>query len=156
MNERYGGADMDTALWEGKQALQTLYKRYLEKVGEKFGLSKTEMDILLFLKNNPEYDSASEIVQHIFISKAHVSLTLRSLQEKGYVQASYAGENRRTLHLKLLEKAEQVVEEGQNAQRRYYRDMMSGIEQEDRKYFWSIFRRILKNADAFLEKRDGD
>ena len=57
-------------LWEHQNAVKTLYSRCVERVCERHDLTRMELDILLFLANNPLYDTASEIVEIRYLSKS--------------------------------------------------------------------------------------
>ena len=52
---------------------QKVYRRFLEPVGEKYDLNRAELDVLLFLANNPSYDTATDIVEYRGLVKSHVS-----------------------------------------------------------------------------------
>lgn len=70
------------------------------------------MDILLFLANNPKYDTAAEVSDIRCLAKSHVSTSLKSLEESGYIAKFSEGSDRRRIHLKLTEKADAVIREG--------------------------------------------
>lgn len=59
-----------------------LYAVSLEPVYKQYGLTKMELDIILFLANNPGYDSAKDIIERRLLTKSHVSTTIKSLIEK--------------------------------------------------------------------------
>lgn len=59
--------------------MEDLYGKMLAPVCERYGLTYMELTILLFLANNPRYDTATEIVKFRHLTKSHVSLTVRSL-----------------------------------------------------------------------------
>ena len=46
-----------------------LYTQYIESVCSRHGLTRTELDILLFLANNPKFDTASDIVEMRHLSQ---------------------------------------------------------------------------------------
>ena len=45
-----------------RQALMRAYDHCLTPVQEASGLNRTELDVLLFLANNPAYDTAADMV----------------------------------------------------------------------------------------------
>ena len=61
-----------------------LYQTILAPVCDKYDMTHTEMVILLFLASNPHLNTATDIVKGRRMTKSLVSMSLRSLQERGY------------------------------------------------------------------------
>jgi len=95
---------------------QSLYEQAVMPVCKAYGLTYMEFTVLMFLQNNPKYDTAAQIVRIRRLSKSHVSVSVKSLQEKGLVKGVYHPGNKKTLHLLLTEAANPVVEAGIKAQ----------------------------------------
>lgn len=57
-----------------------------KKVMVRYDLSAAEVDVLLFLANNSQFDLAVDIVRVRKMQKSHVSLAVNKLCEKGYIQ----------------------------------------------------------------------
>lgn len=53
--------------------LRRLYTRRFAELLRETGLNQAEMDVLLFLANNPPYDTARDIVRRRGLAKSHVS-----------------------------------------------------------------------------------
>ena len=69
---------MKFEMWDAIDAVVKLYDELLEPVYEKHSLTKSELDILLFLANNPEYDRAADIIEVRKVAKSHgVSFLLK-------------------------------------------------------------------------------
>ena len=58
------------------QRMGKLYTRMELEVCARHGLTRLETDILLFLANNPAYDTAKDIVEVRMIAKSHVSASI--------------------------------------------------------------------------------
>lgn len=116
-------------------------------------LIKTEMDILLFLHNNPQFDTATDIVRHRHLSKSHVSKSIRSLEERGFLKTSYHGKDRRTIHLKLCPTAEDAILDGLRAQKRFASILLRDFSEDELEKFWQYLRRITENLQSYLEQR---
>ena len=140
------------SFWDDMAAMRSLYSAQLDAVGREYGLARVELDILLFLANNPQFDTATEIVQWRNISKAHVSQGVKALEQRGYLERWYARDNRRTIHLRLREKAGAAVEAGRAAQHRYRSLLFQGFSEEELEQFCGFFGRIAANARAQLKE----
>ena len=68
------------------RGLGKLYGQMFVPVLEQWMLTQLEADILLFLANNPAYDTARDIVERRYIAKSHVSMGVESLARRGLLQ----------------------------------------------------------------------
>ena len=88
-------------LWDGLSLFKKIYDQSLEPVCKKYQLTRMELDILLFLANNPGYDTAKDIIERRRLTKSHVSMSLKDFREAGSgAKGIYPG-NQKTAHLKL-------------------------------------------------------
>ena len=55
------------------RSLKRAYNKFLSKTSNVYGLSGMETNVLLFLYNNPGYDTASDIVELRSFPKSNVS-----------------------------------------------------------------------------------
>ena len=68
---------------EQQNAVKTLYSEFVSPVCAKYGLTRIELDILLFLANNTRYDTATDIVEVRFLAKSQVSAAIKNLEARG-------------------------------------------------------------------------
>lgn len=87
---------------EQQNAVKTLYSEFVSPVCAKYGLTRIELDILLFLANNTHYDTATDIVEVRFLAKSQVSAAIKNLEARGCLRREYQLENRKTAHLRLV------------------------------------------------------
>ena len=110
---------------------QNLYERTVMPVCKTYGLTYMEFTVLMFLKNNPQYDTAAQIVKVRHLTKSHVSVSLKGLQERGLVKGIYFPGNQKTLHLQLTEQAATIVEAGLAAQKEFGAKLVRGFTPEE-------------------------
>ena len=79
------------------------YSKILDPVCKKWDLTRSEMDVLLFLYNNPEYDRAADIVTRRGMTKSLVSMSVATLEARGLLQRQCSPTDRRAMHLRLPE-----------------------------------------------------
>ena len=79
-------------------------------------LPQTAFDILMFLANNPDYKTASDIVEVRKIKANLVSVNVEKLVQDGYLERRAVEGDRRKVELICTKKAESVIENGKKLQ----------------------------------------
>ncbi|MCI8531671.1 MAG: MarR family transcriptional regulator [Lachnospiraceae bacterium] len=128
-----------------------LYEQCIHAACAQHGLIKTEMDILLFLHNNPGFDTATDIVKLRHLSKSHVSKSIQSLKERGWLTAFYQDNNRRTIHLKLCKAADAAIADGLQAQSRFASVLLADFTEEEKKQLQTLLCRIMNNLQTHFQ-----
>lgn len=129
---------------------EKLYKNLVEDIKNKYQLTQTEFDVLMFLYNNPEYDKACDIVDKRHISKSHVSSSLKSLEERGYIKVKFEENNKKNKHLVLCEKSKEITKEGKEIQNHLFNILMKGFTKEEIKTYNDNLRRMNQNVKEAL------
>ncbi len=132
-------------VFEHFSAGKNLYAKFVSPVCKEYGLTQMEFNILLFLANNPSHTTAAQIVKYRNLTKSHVSMSVKSLQEKGLLATQEDGTDRRVSHLHITQKAAAVVQAGQKAQRQFGRQLVEGFTPEEISELQNYLRRIHKN-----------
>ena len=71
--------------WDQHKTITSCYEKVTGSVCEKYQLTHMEYDILMFLHNNPQHNTAAEIVKVRKSTKSHVSSALQIFQRRGHV-----------------------------------------------------------------------
>lgn len=137
--------------WEHQNAIKALYSKCVEGVCTRHEVTRMELDILLFLANNPCFDTATDIVEIRYLSKSQVSSSIKSLEERGYIRREYTGNNKKTAHLRICDPAESVIEDGREAQERVISVMLRGLSEEECACMRHCFACMWDNIDAYLK-----
>lgn len=127
-----------------------LYNGLFEDLLEKYRLTQLEIDILLFLANNPPFDTARDIVEKRHLAKSHVSAGVESLAGRGLLERTRQGGNRKTIHLRLTGAAAPIVEEGRAVQLRHGQLLLAGFSEQEREQLFRFLERVGENVDAAL------
>ena len=90
--------------------LEDAYAVQMRSLCKETGVAQTAMDILLFLHNNPGYDTARDICTYRQLKPALVSLYIENLVQLGFLAREGVPEDRRKCRLVLTEAAAPVVE----------------------------------------------
>ena len=124
------------------------YDSMMEPLCTRFNLTRNELDVLLFLANNPGLDRAADIVRIRQITKSHVSLSVSNLEQRGLLVRAYDAEDRRTAHLKLTEEALPIVREGGRIQQEFFGRVFAGLSDEELTLWRSILARVCLNIQS--------
>jgi len=127
---------------------QKAYSRYLEPVCRKWELTRSELDVLLFLYNNPDCDRAADIVTRRGMTKSHVSLSVANLAELGHLQRSFSPVDRRNAHLSLTEQGRIIAAEGREAQLDFFRRLHQGIPEAELRIWQATADKICQNIET--------
>lgn len=134
--------------FEMTQRAKKKYAQLMEPICQSYGLTRNELDVLLFLHNNPEFDRAADVVAHRGMTKSHVSLSVTNLQNRGLLRGMPDPEDRRTVRLELQEEARRIAREGQEAQKRFFGRLFDGLSREDLAFWQKLTETVCGNIDA--------
>lgn len=126
-----------------------LYLNILAPICEKYGLSHTDLMIILCLANNPQLDTATDIIKLRKLTKSAVSMSVRTLQDKGLITGEHLNGNHRSIHLSVCDSALPIIEEGRAAQKKYFAILLSDFTDKDKQHFKSYFERITANIHSY-------
>lgn len=129
------------------------YSRLLEPICKKWDLTRNELDVMLFLANNPDYDRAADIVENRGLSKSHVSLSITNLESRGLIRRIPDPLDRRTVHLQLTEEAKIITEVGTRRQKVFLDYLHQGVTQEQLDLMRMFAERVhenIKNIEEIL------
>lgn len=132
------------------------YAMEKKTVMEKYSMTSIEVDVMLFLANNPQFDTAAEIVSIRKIAKSHVSLAVSRLTERGYLEKSKDSKDRKKSHLVITEKASSMVKDAQKFQSEFREQMLAGFSKEERALLQDFTRRISRNLLDLSLKKSGN
>ena len=140
--------------WDKHKTITGYYELLSGEVCDRYGLTQMEYDILMFLHNDPQHNTAAEIVKVRKSTKSHVSTSLKKLEEKGLVERIQSKDNKKHIEIVLLDKAELIVEAVINAQKQFAQNVLSGLTEEEKCMCINIFDKICNNAEEhFLKEK---
>lgn len=125
------------------------YNKLSAEAAEKSGITKPEADILIFLNNNPSFDTAKDISKLKGFSKAYVSKAVEPLFKKGLITIEVDSADRRCQHIKITEKATPIVAILHEMQVDFIDKITDGIDPEAIKTHWRVAELFSQNALKF-------
>lgn len=112
-------------------SMKYLYNHLCMDVMQEYHLTRSELDILLFLHNNPEFDSAKDIVEKRGLVKSQASMGIEKLIQKGYLKTVQDQKDKRCYHLYLLAPSKPIVEAGLKVQKHFNDILFEGVSDEE-------------------------
>lgn len=131
--------------FDAMASAQKSYARLLEPICQEWKLTRTELNVIVFLYNNPGYDRAADIVARRGIAKSHVSLSVASLEEKGLLRRRFSEQDRRTAHLELLDRGQCIAAQAREKQVQYFSALYRGVSPEDLELWRNITQKVWDN-----------
>lgn len=121
------------------------YDRVRKSIQHQFDLMGAEVDVLMFLANHPEHNTAQEIVDLRKLTKSHASLAIKQLESKGYITRSTNPENRKENHIQLTSKSQPVTRYGQQLQQAFIDQLFQGFSSKQKQAFVQALNQIEEN-----------
>lgn len=123
------------------------YRKISFKSIEGYGLTPSEIDVLMFLFNNAPLDTAKDISKYKGISKALVCRSVDSLSKKGLISTVVDKNDRRIIHLTLSDSSSKIVDKLKMSKDIFANNIIEGIKDEDMKIFIKVIDIMLANVN---------
>ena len=123
------------------------YAAWFQPLAREYGLNQLEIDILLFLYNNPDCNTASDIVELRGLAKSNVSTAIERLHREGYLEVTPDRTNRRKRRLHLLPERAVVIRRLAEEQAACFRGLTEGFTPEELRLLRTMIDRMEENMD---------
>ncbi|MCL2508735.1 MAG: MarR family winged helix-turn-helix transcriptional regulator [Oscillospiraceae bacterium] len=133
--------------------LRRMYERTLAEAAAACGLTIPEADVLSFLQENPEFDTARDVALYREVSRAYVSKAVEALAGRGYIEIRQDRDDRRLQHLSISEKAKEAAEILRDAQYAFYGKVTAGLSTEELFGMLSAIEKCAGNLAAEDERQ---
>ncbi|MBQ7871127.1 MAG: MarR family transcriptional regulator [Oscillospiraceae bacterium] len=137
-------------IFESMYLSKELITAVFDPICERYGLTLTELLVLLHLKRDETHNTATDIVHRLKLAKSYVSTSVRRLEQRGYVRGYYTEQNRRSIRLQLCDTAREIVEAGERAQAELLEVVLRGFTPEEVAALGTYLHRITENTNSFL------
>ena len=123
-----------------------------QSILERMGITMREVHVLLFLANNPEYDTARDITVLRDISKSQVSQAVDLLSAEGFLLRTPDAEDRRVVHLSISPEGWPLAKECQEIQEFCGEQLVRGMSEEEVTTLRALFERVIDNGTHLAEE----
>ena len=135
-------------LWDGLSLFKKIYDQSLEPVCKKYQLTRMELDILLFLANNPALNTARDIVQLRALAKSHVCMSVDALARRGLLAQQTDEKDKRRVRLFVTKAGQPAARAGQAAQQAFFARLHAGVTAEEFGVLRTVLGKMLQNAQG--------
>ena len=136
---------------EFSRKLALAYTAVCKPLCQTLKLPQTAFDILLFLANNPAYQTAADIVEVRKIKANLVSVNVDKLVRDGYLTREPMPGDRRKTRLLCTEKAQPIILQGRQLQSAFLQRLFAHTDQQMQDAFLKTIAIMDKNLNELLE-----
>lgn len=133
------------------QQFKKLYEKCYGHIMQTYGLKKIDIDVLYFLSHSGKQDTAKDIANLIYVSKAHVSKAIENLHQKALIDLIADPSDRRYVHIRISASGQQIVDEIKQIRAKTEKILFDGISPEDRELLLRLSYQIADNIDRALQ-----
>lgn len=141
-----------TRLLQFSQHFRKFYCLQFSPLLEETGLSMREFHVLLFLINNPGFDTARDVTEFRGLAKSQVSQAVELLCARSLLARMPDTTDRRVVHLALTEEGLALAQRARTLQSQCYDRLLEGFTPQEEALFHDLLSRVLDNGDK-LETR---
>lgn len=141
-----------TRLLRFSKQFERFYERQFVPLLERTGLTMREIHVLLFLANNPGYDTARDVAEYRGLAKSQVSQAVDLLAARGVLRRAPDASDRRVVHLAVTEAGAPLAREAQAIQAACGRRLLADFSPEDEVQFRRLLETVLENGAHLMEE----
>ena len=129
-----------------QQTTNKLYAKIFEPVLQQYDLTQVDVEMLLFVADNPQCNTAQEIVRSRQFSKSHVVTSLEKLHSRGYVGLVPTEENPKIRRIKIQSAASELIVKSRMCQMECMEFMFDGLSDAEKRQLNSTLEKMVGNA----------
>lgn len=140
--------------WLGKlYTIDQYLQECIAPVCKEYHLSGSEMTVLLFLHNNPDKNTATDIIKYSRMAKANISKAVEHLIRRDLLVRTRDAYDRRVVHLCLTETAACIMPDLLGAAEQYLCGVFADFTSEEMRTFSEFHSRMAANAESRMQKK---
>lgn len=114
LNPKYQNEHLDAKIVAGFEHIYEAFRVLLSEEARKYNLSPIQIQLLIFIQNHlPQQNTLSYLAKEFLLTKATLSQSLKTLQEKGLLTKETNPGDSRSQYLRLTYTGEVVVQKSQ-------------------------------------------
>lgn len=133
---------LPSELLTANKKIMHIYESFCTPLCRKYQLNQSDLDLILFIANNPIYNTAKDVCEIRGIKKGIVSVTAERLVQSGYLIRKNDIHDRRIQRLCLTEKCQPIIADGREMQTHFFTSITAGLSDEELKLYQKLSEKI--------------
>lgn len=146
--------DMESIIYTNLSKYKKFNEKKLCKIYEKYDLRKIDMEIVVYLANCGEEDTARDIANTNMFTKGHISQSVKRLSDMNFINVEQDEKDMRVQHLKLTENVKPLLDELLAQKTNIQQCVFAGITESESKVMDKVLKKICNNIMNEMEKVD--
>ena len=143
---------------QGKISIEFVYNLFQSyriksrSLSREIGIPQNAFDILMFLADNPDYNTAGDIASLRGLKANLVSVNVDRLVQDGYLERkSFPGDRRKTV-LVCTPKAQPLIQRGHQLQDAFLEDIFQNVDETSRENFYRVEETMKENMSHIMKE----
>lgn len=132
------------------RSLPLLYEKTFCATMKNYNMTQFEVDVLGFIHFYPDYDTAKQICEFRKLPKTNVSVAVDRLTKKGYLYGERDTKDRRIVHLRITDKANDAITSLENEYQQFLDKLFLGFTEKEKEIWLLLEKRICNNIENAL------
>ncbi|MBR3833162.1 MAG: winged helix-turn-helix transcriptional regulator [Lachnospiraceae bacterium] len=137
--------EMESIMFTNLSKFKKLYERQLCSIYEKYDLRKIDMEIVVYLANCGNEDTARDIANTNMFTKGHISQSVKRLSDLGFISINQDAKDMRVQHLKLTDNVRPMLKELKEEKDKVASVVFAGVTEEESKVVRQVFDKMCEN-----------
>lgn len=146
--------DMESIIFTNLSKYKKFNEKKLCKIYEKYDLRKIDMEIVIYLANCGDEDTARDIANTNMFTKGHISQSVKRLTDMNFIKVEHDEKDMRVQHLKLTENVKPLLDELLSQKEKIVHSVFAGITEAESKVMDKVLKKICNNIMNEMEKID--
>lgn len=144
--------EMDEIILSNMYKYKRLNEQRIEEVLKRYKLRKIDVEILIFLNNEKNSDTAKDIARTGMFTKGHISQSIKHMKELGLVEVKQDKNDLRVQHIKLKKSAKKVLDDMTVIKADIEKSVFAGVSDEERQIMQNIMKKIYVNISEIIKE----
>ena len=137
--------DIESIMFTNVSRFKRLNERKMEMLMNKYDLRKIDVEIIIYLANCRDKNTAKDIASMEMFTKGHISQSVKRMHESGYINITQDEKDLRVQHLTLTDKAEAILEEMMVIRQEMDKCVFAGVTDEEMQVMRNVFNKMCDN-----------
>lgn len=124
-----------------------VYQRFCQGVIRDWGLNPTSFQVIMFLANNPQYNTARDLCRMRGIKTGIASVAIEQLIQMGYLERKTDATDRRIQRLYVTDSTNELVRQGREVQEEYAQAVAGALDEGELETYLRLSEKIFNRID---------